>query len=171
LRQAKVGLAEEMVKRQGYLDGEDQKTLVSFVLYGDPLYMAAPSRLPLTGKVIVRRTSRPGEVRTACALNGGSEGTLLDDASSGRVRSIVSHYLPGMTDARTSVHQQHCGCSGEGHCCPTSQIGSKQIQAAEEGTTVVTLSKSVSDGARRHAKFARLTLDPAGKVLKLAVSR
>jgi tetratricopeptide (TPR) repeat protein len=171
LRQAKVGLAEEMVKRQGYLDGEDQKTLISFVLYGDPLYMAASSRVPLTGKVIVRRTSRPGEVRTACALNGSSEGTSLDDASSGRVRSIISHYLPGMTDALASVHHQHCGCSGEGHCCPTSQIGSKQAQRAEPGTTVVTLSKSVTDGARRHAKFARLTLDPAGKVLKLAVSR
>lgn len=171
LRQAKVGLAVEMVKRQGYLDGEDQKTLISFVLYGDPLYMAAPSRVPLTGKVIVRRTSRPEEARTACALNGGSEAAPLDEAADGRVRSIVSHYLPGMTDARTSIHHQHCGCSGDGHACPTSQIGSKHVQHAEPGTTVVTLSKSVSDGARRHARFARLTLDPEGKVLKLAVSR
>ncbi len=34
--QAKVDLSREMNKRQGYLDGEDQKTLISFVLYGDP---------------------------------------------------------------------------------------------------------------------------------------
>ncbi|MCX6071751.1 MAG: C25 family cysteine peptidase, partial [Chloroflexi bacterium] len=68
LRRAKLDLAAEMVKRQGYLDGEDQKTLISFVLYGDPLYMLTPSRVPLTGKVITRQTSRPSEYKTACAL-------------------------------------------------------------------------------------------------------
>ncbi|MCK4723353.1 MAG: tetratricopeptide repeat protein, partial [Dehalococcoidia bacterium] len=36
LKYAKVALAREMYDRQGYLDGEDQKTLISFVLYGDP---------------------------------------------------------------------------------------------------------------------------------------
>jgi hypothetical protein len=41
----------------------------------------------------------------------------------------------------------------------------------EAGTTVVTLSKSISEGDRRHARYARLTLDATGKVLKLAVSR
>ena len=37
LMQAKIGLVKEMTQRQGFLDGEDQKTLISFVLYGDPL--------------------------------------------------------------------------------------------------------------------------------------
>jgi hypothetical protein len=36
---------------------------------------------------------------------------------------------------------------------------------------VITLSKTVPEGGRRHAHFARLTLDPGGKVLKLAISR
>jgi hypothetical protein len=173
LRRAKADLATEMVKRQGYLDGEDQKTLISFVLYGDPLFMLTPARVPLSGKVIVRRTTRPGEVKTACALNDGCapDGVLLDQASADRVRGIVAHYLPGMSDAETRVHSQRCGCAGEGHACPTSQIGSKQAGQADAGTTVVTLSKAVADGTRRHARYARLTLDPTGKVLKLAVSR
>ena len=34
---AKIDMAREMIKRQGFLDAEDQKTLLSFVLYGDPL--------------------------------------------------------------------------------------------------------------------------------------
>ena len=85
------------------------------------------------------------------------------------MRSIVSHYLPGMSDARAAIHRQHCGCSGEGHCCSTSQIGSKQVGHTEPGTTVVTLSKSVAEGSHRHAKYARLTLDPAGKVTGLAI--
>mgnify|MGYP001081235206 CR=1 FL=1 len=37
LRQAKIHLASSMSQRQGYLDGEDQKTLISFILFGDPL--------------------------------------------------------------------------------------------------------------------------------------
>ena len=37
LSQAKIGVVKVMNQRQGYLDGEDQKTLMSFVLYGDPL--------------------------------------------------------------------------------------------------------------------------------------
>jgi hypothetical protein len=44
LRRAKVYLSTEMDRRQGYLDGEDQKTLISFVLYGDPLYQDAGRR-------------------------------------------------------------------------------------------------------------------------------
>jgi hypothetical protein len=172
LRRAKVDLAAEMVKRQGYLDGEDQKTLISFVLYGDPLYMLSPSRVPLTGKTIARQTTRPSDLKTACALGPCCEqGGSLDDTSTDRVRSIVSHYLPGMSDAEARVHSQHCGCSGQGHSCPTSQIGAKQAGYAELGTTVVTLSKAVSEGERRHARYARLTLDASGKVLKLAVSR
>jgi hypothetical protein len=172
LRRAKMQLAGEMVNRQGYLDGEDQKTLISFVLYGDPLYVSSAARTPLSGKAVQRRTTRPAEIRTACALNDGAlEGPIVDETSQHRVRSIISHYLPGMSDARAAVHRQHCGCSGDGHCCPTSQIGSKQVRQAEPGTTVVTLSKSVAEGSHRHAKYARLTLDPAGKVLKLAVSR
>ena len=36
LRQAKLDLIEEMQRRQGYVDTEDQKAVLSFVLYGDP---------------------------------------------------------------------------------------------------------------------------------------
>jgi hypothetical protein len=36
---------------------------------------------------------------------------------------------------------------------------------------VITLSKKIPDGKRQHPHFARLTLDPEGKVMKLAVSR
>lgn len=36
LRQAKLGLSQEMLRRQGYIDTEDQKAVLSFVLYGDP---------------------------------------------------------------------------------------------------------------------------------------
>lgn len=37
LLQAKLDFTREMYRRQGYLDGDDMKTLLQFVLYGDPL--------------------------------------------------------------------------------------------------------------------------------------
>ena len=36
LMEAKVSLAQEMIRRYGGLDGDDEKTLLEFVLYGDP---------------------------------------------------------------------------------------------------------------------------------------
>ncbi len=67
LRQAKLKLATEMHRRQGYLDGEDQKTLISFVLYGDPLYSPIDSQGRSKGKIIFRKAARPSHMKTACA--------------------------------------------------------------------------------------------------------
>ncbi len=62
LRRAKISLAREMHNRQGYLDGEDQKTLISFVLYGDPL--AIPVGLERTAKSILRPARPPAHIKT-----------------------------------------------------------------------------------------------------------
>ncbi len=57
LLKAKVEFVREMNRRQGYLDGEDQKTLISFVLYGDPL--VAYDENQAMKKVMPRDMSRP----------------------------------------------------------------------------------------------------------------
>ncbi len=170
LRRAKLKLASEMHQRQGYLDGEDQKTLISFVLYGDPLF--APRQLGISArpKTIIRRVSRPSSMKTACALGGPD--LFHDDPDSvtvDRVRSIVAKYLPSMSDADCRVRGQHEGCEHDDHCCPSQQVGMKV--GSGQNATVVTLSKVVVDGATVHPHYARVTLDPQGKVTKLAVSR
>lgn len=170
LRLAKFKLATEMFERQGYLDGEDQKTLISFVLYGDPLLTSRLTGRPMGSKAVTRSSKRPATIKTACALGGPD--LLTDDAYSSisdRVQSIVAQYLPTMTDADCSLHNQHHGCDSEDHCCPSQQIGMKI--AGENEALVVTLSKHVSEGSILHPHFARMTLDPSGKVIKLAVSR
>lgn len=172
LRRAKLKFATEMHRRQGFLDGEDQKTLISFVLYGDPLYTAPFGAAPRRAKTMVQRGRRPAETKTSCALGGQD---LLqagsDPFAAERIRAIVSQYLPGMADAECHVRAQHAGCSDANHQCPTQQIGLKALEGPGAGTTVVTFSKQITDGARRHPHYARLTLDRGGKVLKLAVSR
>jgi hypothetical protein len=173
LRRAKLRLANEMHKRQGYLDGEDQKTVISFVLYGDPLYVPLKSFTYPGEKTVIRRKARPTQMKTACALGGPeiSREDLPKDMSS-KIDLIVSQYLPGMTDAVCKIHNQGCDCDGEDHVCPTHQMNNaKQLNGGQQGSTVITLSKSITVGTRVHPHFARLTFDRNGKVMKLAVSR
>jgi Flp pilus assembly protein TadD len=173
LRRAKLSLAAEMQRRQGFLDGEDQKTLISFVLYGDPLYVAQPLPKGTSAKSPVRPARRPKDMKIACALGAPNIPVAdLQPETLERVKTIVAQYLPGLEEASTAVHSQHCGCDGRDHNCPCSQLGVKAVQAAESPQTlVVTLSKHAPAGDRNHVHFARLTLDSTGKVLKLAVSR
>jgi hypothetical protein len=172
LRRAKLKLATEMHRRQGFLDGEDQKTLISFVLYGDPLF--TPSNIaPMPGeKSVIRRTSRPKTMKTVCALGECDiSPDKMKPSSLKKVKLIVSQYLPGMQDAACKIHPQHFHCSGEDHTCPTMQMGAKSQASSASGSTIITLSKHISDGDRSHPHFARITLDSSGKVTKLAVSR
>jgi tetratricopeptide (TPR) repeat protein len=172
LRRAKLSLAAEMQRRQGFLDGEDQKTLISFVLFGDPLFVAQPLPRGAAPKAPSRPSRRPKDMKVACAL--GAANVPVDELQPetfDRVKTIVSQYLPGLADAKAQVHSQHCGCEGSDHVCPCSQLGMKSAPADGQQTVVVTLSKHIPDGGRDHVHFARLTLDSTGKVLKLAVSR
>ncbi|MCJ7567756.1 MAG: hypothetical protein MUO58_09475 [Anaerolineales bacterium] len=172
LRRAKLKLATEMHRRQGFLDGEDQKTLISFVLYGDPLF--TPSVIaPRPGeKSILRRTTRPKFMKTVCALGGPDVSPdELKPSTLKKVKLIVSQYLPGMQEATCKIHPQHLHCSGEDHICPTMQMGAKSQASSDSGSTIITLSKNIPNGDRNHPHFARITLDASGKVTKLAVSR
>jgi tetratricopeptide (TPR) repeat protein len=172
MRRAKLSLVAEMHRRQGYLDGEDQKTLISFVLYGDPLYVAQPLPRGTAPKAPTRPSRRPKDIKAACALGPGKvPADELQPETFDRVKTIVSQYLPGLADAKAQVHAQHCGCEGRDHLCPSSQLGLKAGPGDGQQTMVVTLSKQTPDGGRNHVHFARLTLDSTGKVLKLAVSR
>ena len=76
-----------------------------------------------------------------------------------------------MIDADYRIRQQQHDCHGDDHACPTHQLGSKSGRQITGKRLVVTLAKSIPEGARKHTHYARLTLDDAGKVLKLAISR
>lgn len=172
LRRAKLELAHEMHSRQGYLDGEDQKALISFVLYGDPMF--APRDVAATAgkKSVIRRYRRPTSMKTACSLGGPVvEAAQLGTETQERVKSIVSRYLPGMEGASCTIHGQHHGCDSDDHWCPSHQLGIKGLPQRDDQAMVVTLAKRIQSGETEHPHYARLTMDREGKVLKLAVSR
>ncbi|MCH7662541.1 MAG: hypothetical protein IH859_01560 [Chloroflexi bacterium] len=167
LRRAKIHLAREMHKRQGYLDGEDQKTLIQFVLYGDPL--AQPDR-SYSQPGSYQRFANPG-VKTVCDKSNGKMIRQCDvpEAILVEVKSMVRNYLPGMAKSKVAFTVEHVDCVG--HTCPNQHLGAKSHPNHVPRRRVVTLSKQVSVGGRMHPQYARMTLDARGKVVKLAVSR
>ena len=175
LRRAKIHLASEMHNRQGYLDGEDQKTLISFVLYGDPLAYAQDNsgfKNRKSRKDITRYTTPPLNVKTICdrADNPGSSEPIPAEVMK-HVKQVVKLYLPGMKGAHLALSHEHAGCCCEGHTCPSGQLGEKSRPNAEPQRSVVVLSKEIRHANRLHPAYARLTMDAQGKVVKLAVSR
>jgi hypothetical protein len=174
-----------MHHRQGFLDGEDQKTLISFVLYGDPLAEISSSASPAIK--VLRPMRKPAQLKTVCDRSGNcrteNENTShtlqnnppLPEQTLVQVKQIVEQYLPGMTDAKVNYSQTHATCSGKEHACPTSHR--KSSTPFDVNRNVVTLSKQViqpssSTGtSHTHRHYARLTVDEHGKVIKLVVSR
>jgi hypothetical protein len=169
LLQGKLAVAKEMNQRQGFLDGEDQKTLISFVLYGDPLsgYEAFNTR----SKSILRFKTHPS-VKTICdRQTEEGETAVISQEVLKEVRAIVEAYLPGLDDADFSVSAMHEECDGKDHDCPTAELGVKTGKNGKSGGVVVTVSKSVQVAKRTFHQYARVTLNEKGKMIKLAVSR
>ncbi len=177
LRRAKLQMAQEMHNRQGVLDGEDQKTLISFVLYGDPL-ASAPLR-SAGGKVLAKPMALPklpASLATVCDRSSGAaraDELEVTPEMMARIKGVVAQYLPGMSDAALRVAHPHANCHGGDHICPTAQLGKlgKNKAATAPATTVVTLSKTIRVQSHAHPHYARVTLDAKGDVIKLAVSR
>lgn len=169
LRRAKLYLAREMHQRQGFLDGEDQKTLISFVLYGDPLAQPSPS----TGrhKMIKIAPQVPVQLLT---LSDQRAALIQENAPTpeitAHVKQVVKQYLPGMVDAqvklnRSTVLRTACGqpltsnsCNAKNHIDP-------------QGRRVIILSKRIEQANQQHPQIARLTMDKTGRLIKLVVSR
>ena len=167
--QAKVALAREMSKRQGYLDGEDQKTLLSFILLGDPL--AALEKNETAPKSVQRMRNHP-MVKTICDHRQDSP-TLdtLNVELLDQVKKIVDQYLPGLKNAEVNLNHQKCACSDTSGHCAGCQVRSKDAAVRPGERMVFTLSKQSTVDNYTHRQYARLTMNSRGKLLKLSTSR
>ncbi len=163
VRNSKVMMAQEMTKRQGFLDGEDQKTLISFVLYGDPLVAILHNK---KSSKAIRRERIKEPVLTVCESEEESlDPSEINSDMMSHVKLIVEQYLPGLKDANFSMSKQYASQS------QATELFSKSTQSLPEKRTVVTVSKEYKVARKQHFHYARLTLDQKGKVIKLAVSR
>jgi hypothetical protein len=169
LYQARLDFIQEMQKRQGYLDGEDQKTLISFVMYGNPF---ATVRHTSTQPKTMHRQALASEVCPVCTKDHETEfPKRMGDETMAKIKQAVEPYLPGLSNAEMHYSRVHMECSGKNHTCPTSEIHLKGKPQARSGKMMVSISKSVLSANRTHSHFARVTLDGKGRMVKLAVSR
>jgi Tfp pilus assembly protein PilF len=166
LQQAKLVFANHLDERQGYLDGEDQKTLISFVFYGDPSIGAPrsariPLRLSRSSKTWHELTSLPPTVYA----KSGDEDSLatVPEELVSKVRSRVSGYLPGMEQAKLAIARQTAYDGDVYHPNP------KAIRTTDR--MVFTLQKSSQVSGATHELLVKVTVDDAGQMLKLAVSK
>jgi hypothetical protein len=164
--QAKVDFVKEMNHRQGYLDAEDQKTLISFVLYGDPLVAYDP--YAAMKKTVNREKVHVMAKTVSDVMDEESTPVQIPQDVLNRTKDMVKEYLPGIDFAHIQVSRQVLHAASNQHVVPGVHSGRTSKQT---NRTVVTFSKQVDTADQSHHQYARVTLDPQGKVVKLAVSR
>ncbi len=177
LRYAKVNLVREMERRQGYLDAEDQKALISFVLYGDP---SLPIRA-IQGTASVGSVSKGFCPPLICQRNLEPAGNLASEALMASVTGRVEASLPHMSDARIrSKPLPVCDGTCDGACARSTRGGEGAVRSARGHTDgrrrtpgwAITLEKSISvAGDGEHHQVVKVVVDESGHVLRLSVSK
>jgi hypothetical protein len=163
LMQAKLDLVREMNRRQGYLDGEDQKTLITFVLFGDPL--AGYDGFHAQRKAAYRMKTHPLVKTVSDNPDENIPTAKVDGEVLKEVKKIVAEYLPGAEMAEMHFTRQEIPV--------TARHGSDSRKKSIPGSSrmVVMVSKQVEDAGHLHQHYMRVTLDEEGKPIKLSISR
>jgi Flp pilus assembly protein TadD len=166
LLQAKIDFTREMYSRQGYLDGDDMKTLLEFVLYGDPLAALGTFSVPSEAHGSTEAPAPPvlcSRHAKAVALHQLS-GDLV-----ARVRRSLSWLQQGEAVGNVEVALRS-GCPG-GCCtgrCPTAQ---EQVAAGPEALVFSTRREIRAEDGTHIPQWARVVVDPRGHIVKMAVTR
>ncbi len=166
LVQAKISMAREMNKRQGFLDGEDQKTLISFVLLGDPL--VTPDSQGFKPKRFVRSRTHWTVKTVSDHSNGGGDANISEEWLQ-QAKAAVEAYLPGVDLAEVRYRMQKVGLE-------PNTSDEKSSSGYESGSTMISrrlviFRRQIFIGGRTHTHYARVTLSPNGKLLKVSMSR
>lgn len=168
LRRAKVQYAEDLVERQGYLDGDDQKTLLAFVLLGDPLMPV----FPRLGDREADARSDEGEP-PVLLCNRPRSGADSRTVSPKVLRAAIEHIFDRCPEAATGAVRAHRRKACAGEC---GQPGHHQdgLGSQSNEIEVITVSArkelATSDGSKV-IKFARVSLGEPGGLVKCLVSR
>ncbi len=150
LQAARLAMAAELKRRQGVLDAEDRKALMSFVLLGDPMAQVFPQMRWRRAKSV----SSPVEVPSL--HDGEAAGEMLSDEAVMQVKQMMRQYLPGMRNADWSLRSE------EGHLHAKSSTASARRK--------VLIFRKALPGAQQR-QYVRVTLDEHERVTRLAVSR
>jgi hypothetical protein len=172
LRLAKLAFTEEMNRRQGFLDPEDQKTLASFILLGDPLYVPEGGSVKRAKQGMMRWRKPPEQIKTLFAkddlLENGSAPSAEVQAG---LKKAMERYLPGMTDSQMRyLHPRHAAAD-DAPPAAASGRGRKSSSAPKSPAWVVAVDRKVEAHGHSLTQFAKISLDASGRIVKMVVSR
>jgi len=150
-REAKIDFAAEMLERQGYLDGDDRKTLLEFNLFGDPA--------------------------VGILSGGGPEGGRRDMVSREVLASIVKvarDRFPEMEGVEPEISEQTETVAGAvarkvAKLRPAS--GAKGGPRSPGRVFVATFRQTIDAGGRRVERVVRVTFHESGRVIKVVSSK
>ncbi|WP_299028752.1 C25 family cysteine peptidase [uncultured Thermanaerothrix sp.] len=162
---AKIALVREMNRRQGFLDGEDQKTLISFTLYGDPLTYGLDLLKP--SKRLFRSFQRPRVKTIADQPNGKALPETMSGHLVAEAKKILEPFLPGLAQAEWRLNVAR-STAGEREANPVS--GKSALGNSNEPLVLV-FHRNQIEGGKAHPYFARVTMSKEGKVMKVSISR
>ncbi|MCZ7543044.1 MAG: C25 family cysteine peptidase [Anaerolineae bacterium] len=163
LREAKRRFVQEMQYRQGYLDTEDYKTLISFVLYGDPTVYPEPARRkPMPKGGAAGAATAPPDVTLAGRPEPAPPDTLSNEVVQ-QVKGLIAPFLPGVHEAEVTLSVPKLAKQ-----CPTD----KQSKARPAPSAILTLRKEHHlDGVPSWQQIARVAVTDSGQVVKMTVSK
>jgi len=151
LRESKIDFAAEMLRRQGYLDGDDRKTLVEFNLFGDPV-------LSLTG-----------------GAGGRGLGQMISDEIVDCVKRIAASRFPEMDGVEPELAEEKTALDGglaqkvlKQRPAPAQKGGGLVI---ERRVFVASFKRHVVAGDRSVERIVRITFDERGEILKIVTSK
>ncbi len=166
LQRARAEFIRNAATEQGYLDGEDQKALMSFVLYGDPsLSLSARRELPET----------EAQLEVACPPLAGCS-RMMDAESlplTKEVRAKVQRSLPFLQTnglmghplvlCRVPCSSSECG-TGSCSCGAGERSGVPGLIQASHHSVV-------SKGGHEQQHVVKVTVNADGDVVKVMISR
>jgi len=178
LRQAKQALAQDMLTCQGYLDPEDQKTILSFILYGDPtLAVACPvarHREAGSGDGALPQRPTNGDKLTASTLCRRQvlEVGLISPQLMAYVQHHLASCLPSFLWEDVTVSAQVL--YGEKRCdggCSLHQSVAKGGLPSQAKWVFTLQQRSPAHEGHVHQQIAKVTVDSQGNLVKIAISR
>lgn len=152
------------VESQGYLDGDDQKVLLQYALFGDPLARPCSAESPDSATDL-----DAGFIAPPCLCNRTDGGPGRTDL---KARRAAMEYLldlaPEVSDGSIRVVQHRACAGGCGHPGHQHRGGDS---ANPRLVTRVLARKDVAVDTRRARLAVHLTLTEAGDIVKAVVSR
>ena len=178
LMRAKQSFMNEIAERQGWLDGDDQKTLLEFVLYGDPSSHLdkMPDSNPKSAYQPLATTKGAFRSRPHLLCQHRTSAKSEGDVPVDLIHRVVGHLHECCPEMHGGSLKIHGAMSCNGQCGLNCQCGAGGLHSHGIGPlhklTLFTSHRALptADG-KEVRRFARATVNHAGDIVKTTVSR